>query len=164
MPASPDENVMTQLVLPSDTNPHGTAFGGHIMAWIDLIGGIAAARHARATVVTASVDELHFVEPVRLGDIVILKARVNYAGRTSMEVGVRVIAENPLTGERRHTTSAYLTFVAIGKHGEKLPVPPIEPATFDEKRRFEKAERRRAERLQRRGEEQQRRERKGETQ
>ncbi len=141
---------MTQLVLPSHTNPLGTAFGGQIMAWIDICAGIAAQRHARQITVTASMDDLHFRSPIRQGEVVILKAQVNRAFHTSMEVGVRVEAENPLTGERRHCSSAYLTFVAIDQNGQRVPIPPLIPGNENEQRRYEEAEERRQFRLQRR--------------
>ncbi|RME86302.1 MAG: acyl-CoA thioesterase [Caldilineae bacterium] len=141
---------MTQLVLPSHTNPLGTAFGGQIMAWIDICAGIAAQRHARQIAVTASMDDLHFRSPIRIGEVVILKAQVNRAFHTSMEVGVRVEAENPLTGERRHCSSAYLTFVAIDAEGNRVPIPQLIPETENQKRRYEEAAERRRIRLERR--------------
>ncbi len=141
---------MTQLVLPSHTNPLGTAFGGQIMAWIDICAGIAAQRHSRQIAVTASMDDLHFRSPIHQGEVVILKAQVNRAFHTSMEVGVRVEAENPLTGERRHCSSAYLTFVAINEQGERVSIPPLVPGNEDEERRYEEAEERRQFRLERR--------------
>jgi acyl-CoA hydrolase len=138
---------MTEIVLPSDTNALGTIFGGKIMSWIDIAGAIAAGRHARRIVVTASIDALHFVAPVKLGHYVHIRALVNYAGRTSMEVGVRVDSENPLTGERVHTSTAYTTFVALDDHGRPAEVPPILAETPDEKRRFEAAKLRREARM-----------------
>lgn len=140
---------MTQLVLPSHTNPLGTAFGGQIMAWTDICAGIAAQRHARRVVVTASMDDLHFLAPIRTGEVVILKAQVNRAFHTSMEVGVRVEAENPLTGERRHCSSAYLTFVALSGSGERVQIPPLLPETENEQRRYLEAADRRQIRLDR---------------
>jgi acyl-CoA hydrolase len=131
--------TMTEIVLPSDANALGTIFGGKIMSWIDIAGAIAAGRHARRVVVTASLDAMHFVAPVKVGNIVQLQASVNYAGRTSMEVGVRVDSENPVTGESHHTATAYLTFVALDEHGRPTPVPPIFAETPEEKRRFEGA-------------------------
>ncbi len=141
---------MTQIVLPSHSNSLGTVFGGQIMAWIDICAGIAAMRHAREITVTASMDDLHFHAPVHTGEVVILKAQVNRAFCTSLEVGVRVEAENPLTGERRHTSSAYLTFVALDKEGRKVPVPRLIPETEAEIRRYEEAAERRRVRLERR--------------
>jgi acyl-CoA hydrolase len=137
----------TEIVLPGHTNPLGTIFGGRVMELVDVTAGVAASRHARSVVVTASMDELHFREPVRLGDILILRASVNCAGRTSMEVGVRVDREDPLTGERLHTATAYLTFVALDAAGKPRPVPPLIAETDEEKRRLENALIRRAQRL-----------------
>lgn len=122
------------------------------MAWIDLAAAICAQRHSRKVCVTASMDDLHFLAPVRAGDIVILKASVNCTHKTSMEVGVKVESENPLTGERKHTASAYLTFVAVDEEGKPVPVPSVLPETDDEKRRFKKADERRRERLKKRDE------------
>ena len=138
---------MTEIVLPSDTNALGTIFGGKIMSWIDVAGAIAAGRHARRVVVTASIDALHFLAPVKLGHVVHIRAQVNYASRTSMEVGVRVDSENPLTGELTHTSTAYTTFVALDDHGRPTPIPSVKPETPDEKRRFEEAKKRREARM-----------------
>lgn len=143
--------IKTELVLPSDTNSLGSVFGGTVMSWIDIAAAIAAQRHSQSEVVTASLDALDFVAPVYVGWVVNLKASVNYAGRTSMEVGVRVDAENPRTGESHHTASAYLTFVAIDKDRNPKAVPPLKPESDDEQRRYEAAQRRRAMRLQARG-------------
>lgn len=139
--------TMTEIVLPSDTNALGTIFGGKIMSWIDIAAAIAAGRHARRVVVTASIDALHFLAPVKLGHVVHIRARVNYSSRTSMEVGIRVDSENPITGEHTHTATAYATFVALDDHGRPTPVPPILPETPDEKRRFEGAKKRRESRM-----------------
>jgi len=139
--------TMTELVLPQHTNALGSIFGGTVMAWIDIAGAISAGKHARTTVVTASIDALHFIAPIRLGHVVELKACVNATGRTSMEVGVRVESENPLTGERFHNVSAYTTFVALGSDGKAREIPPINPQTPVEKRRFQAALRRRASRV-----------------
>lgn len=139
--------IMTEIVLPSDTNALGTIFGGKVMAWIDIAAAIAAGRHARKVVVTASIDALHFLAPVKVGHVVHIRARVNYASRTSMEVGVRVDSENPLTGELTHTATAYTTFVALDHLGRPSPVPPLVPKTSEEKRRFEEARRRREARM-----------------
>jgi acyl-CoA hydrolase len=138
---------MTEIVLPSHANALGTIFGGQIMSWIDIAGAIAAGRHARRVVVTASIDALHFVAPVKVGHVVHLKAAVNFAGRTSLEVGVRVDSENPVTGETHHTATAYATFVALDDHGKPCAVPPVAPETPEEKRRFEQAQRRREARI-----------------
>jgi acyl-CoA hydrolase len=141
---------MTEIVLPSHANALGTVFGGQVAAWIDIAAGVAAIRHARNIAVTASMDDLHFMAPVHVGEVLILKAHVNRAFGTSMEVGVRVEAENPLTGQRRHTAAAYLTFVAIDADGNRLPVPALLPETEDEVRRYQQAEQRRMWRLERR--------------
>lgn len=138
---------MNELVLPTHTNALGTIFGGQIMAWIDICAAMAAMRHARRQCVTASMDALDFIAPVRLGQLVNLKAMVNYVGRTSMEVGVRVEAEDPLTGARVHAASAYLTFVAIDASGRPVPARPLAPETPDERLRFEEARARREQRL-----------------
>ena len=136
-----------QLVLPGLTNTHGTIFGGILMQWIDIAAGIASARHSGGPVVTASIDRLHFLTPVQLGEIVILQAQVNYVGKTSMEVGVRVFAENQISFERRQTTRAYATFVAVDASGRPREVPPLVLETDEERRRFKEAEERRAVRL-----------------
>lgn len=141
---------MTQLVQPPDTNYHGTVFGGRVLEWIDTAAAVAAQRHCRLKIVTASIDDMHFTVPMVLGDIVVLKASVNYAHRSSMEVGVRVEREAPESGERVTAAKAYLTFVAIDDQGRPTPVPPVVPVTEAEKRRFENAKVRRAFRLQRR--------------
>jgi acyl-CoA hydrolase len=136
-----------QIVLPGLTNTHGTIFGGILMQWIDITAGVSAARHAGGPVVTASIDRLHFLLPVNLGEIVTLQAQVNFTGSSSMEVGVRVIAESPPGGERRQATRAYVTFVAVDEAGRPRPVPPLVPETAEEKRRFRDATFRRAARL-----------------
>ncbi len=117
---------MTQLVLPSHTNNHGTAFGGQIAAWVDICAAVSAQRFCRMPVVTASMDALHFLQPVQKGMVVILKSTVNCAWNTSMEIGVRIESEDPLTGERRHCCSSYLTFVAIGEDGQKQKLPILD--------------------------------------
>ena len=127
------------LLMPHQANPYGTAFGGVIIAWIDMIASMAAQRHCGKEVVTASIDSLSFKEPIRVGDHVVLKASVNYVGRTSMEVGVRVIREDPYSTKQIIATKAHLTFVALGKDKHPCPVAPILPETADEKRRYENA-------------------------
>lgn len=139
--------VATHLVLPSHTNSIDTVFGGTIMSWIDIAAAIAAQRHSNKEVVTASIDDLHFVAPVYKGWVVNLKASVNFVSRTSMEVGVRVDAENPKTGETFHTATAYLTFVAIGSDKKPAVVPGLILETADEKRRNQLAAKRREYRL-----------------
>jgi acyl-CoA hydrolase len=146
-PSRDSEVVMTQMILPPDANPLNAAFGGKVMEWIDVCGGIAAQRHCRRVVVTASMDDLHFHEPISVGWIVTLRGRVLAAFRTSMEVGVTVHAEDPFTGARQLTTSALLTFVALGPNREKVPVPPVLLETDEDRRAFEQAQKRRAERL-----------------
>lgn len=141
---------MTQLLLPGDANSLGAAFGGSVMGWIDICAAVSAQRHSRQTVVTASMDDLHFHAPIKVGFQVILRARVIAAFKTSMEVGVTVHAENPLTGERQLTTSALLTFVALDSEGKKLPVPPLALESETEKAAADEASTRRAERLGRR--------------
>lgn len=138
---------MTELVLPSQTNQLGTIFGGQIMAWVDIAGSIAAGRHSRAICVTASIDALHFVSPVPLGHFVCILASVNYAHKTSMEVGVRVESENPATGARTHVATSYLTFVALDHNRRPQAVPPLIAESTEEIRRFEQAKLRRASRL-----------------
>lgn len=140
--------IMTEMCLPQDTNALGTIFGGRVMALIDIAAAMAAGKHARCAVVTASIDALHFVAPVKLGEYIHIKASVNYAGKTSMEVGVRVDKENPLTGEMKHTGTAYLTFVALDSDGKPKSVPTLIPETDAEKRRFQEAIKRRTSRIQ----------------
>lgn len=150
IPVKQSEVIMTEMVHPTHTNSLGSVFGGEIMSWIDIAGAIAAQRHCKLPVVTASIDDLHFFAPVYKGWIVNLKASVNFTSRTSMEVGVRVDAESPIEGKTHHTASAYLTFVALGKDGKPTPVPPVLPETDAEKRRYLAAEQRRKWRLERR--------------
>lgn len=149
-PVSNSVVIMTEMVLPTHTNSLDSVFGGVIMSWIDIAAAIAAQRHCQMPVVTASIDDLHFVKPVYKGWIVNLKACVNYAGRTSMEIGVRIDAENPIENRHFHTASAYLTFVALGIDGKPVEVPPVLPESNDEKRRYKAAEVRRKLRLDRR--------------
>ena len=141
------EAVMSELMMPQHANAMGNVFGGVILSLVDRVAAVAAIRHARGQCVTVSVDKVNFREPIRVSELVTAMARVNFTGRTSMEVGVKVIAENVLTGERRHTNSCYLTFVALDEHGQPTPVPPIVPETPDEKRRYERAAKRRASRV-----------------
>jgi acyl-CoA hydrolase len=139
---------MAQIVLPNDANPLGALLGGTLMHWIDLAAAMAAHRHSRNYVVTASIDHLDFLTPVQVGDLVILRASVNRAFRTSMEVGVKVWVENYIAATRRHVSSAYLTFVAVDRQGNHMPVPPVLPESDEEKRRFEEAGNRRQARKQ----------------
>ncbi len=138
---------MTQLVLPGHTNALGTIFGGQVAAWIDVCAAIAAQRFCRRQVVTASIDELHFLAPIQRGQIAIFRAAVNAAWSRSMEVGVRVEGEDPLTGQRVHTASAYLTFVALGDDGQPTGVPALVTEGADEARRAREASGRREHRL-----------------
>ena len=141
---------MVEVVLPNDTNPLGNVLGGRVMHLIDMAGAIAAHRHSRRIVVTASVDELHFLSPIRLGQLILLRSSINFVARSSIEVGVKVFSENILTGDRRHTSTAYLTFVAIDENGQPVPVPRLILETKEEKRRWREAVERRRLRLARR--------------
>ncbi len=138
---------MTQLVMPTDANTRGTAFGGKIMQWIDLAGSMAAMRHSRMPVVTASIDQLNFLAPVHIGHVAILHARLNAVFGTSLEIEVEVVSEDPLSGERRRCCNAFLTFVALDEDGRPAPAPPLRAETEDEKRRQREATDRRAQRL-----------------
>lgn len=142
-PVSASQTVMSRAMLPSDANPWGNVHGGEIMKLIDAAGGAAAQRHARSRVVTARIDELSFVAPVVVGDLVTANASVNDVGRTSMEVGVRVEAENTLTGSVVHVASAYLVFVAIDDKGRPRPIPPLLPENEEDRRRMAAAKIRR---------------------
>lgn len=137
------QSEMIEIVLPNDANPLGALLGGRLMHWIDIAGALAAHRHSRSYVVTASIDHLDFLVPVHVGDLVILQSSVNRAFNTSMETGVKVSVESYVTGERRHVSTAYLTFVAVDRHGRHRTVPPAIPETEEEKRRFDDAGRRR---------------------
>lgn len=137
-----------ELALPDDANILGNVQGGKVMHLVDLCGALAALRHARCPVVTASIDHMSFLHPVRIGQLIKLCSSVNRVFRTSMEVGVKVSVEDLLTGEVRHTSSAYLTFVAIDQDGHRVPVAAVVPETEEEKRRYEEAAQRREYRLQ----------------
>lgn len=137
----------SELALPNDANGLGNLLGGKIMHLVDLAGAIAAMKHCRNVVVTASVDHMDFIHPVRLGQLVRLRSSVNRAFRTSMEVGVKVWVEDLVRGDQRHVSSAYLTFVAIDAGGKGISVPPVIPESDDEKRRYEEAGKRRDYRL-----------------
>jgi acyl-CoA hydrolase len=130
------QSEMTEIILPNDTNTLGNLLGGRLMHFIDLTGAMAAYRHTRTFIVTAAMDHIDFIQPVHLGNLVTLKSSVNRAFTTSMEVGVKVWAENTQTGVQRHVASAYLVFVAIDKDGRPLKVPELIPETADEKRRY----------------------------
>ena len=145
-PAGETHVFLAQLMHPADASFQGNIHGGLIMRLIDEAAGTAAYRFCRRRVVTAHIDSIDFHHPVHVGDVVMLKASVNYAGHTSMEIGVRVEAENLATGEVLHTNSAYLVFVALDQDGRPTPVPELLPETEDERRRYAEAERRRARR------------------
>jgi acyl-CoA hydrolase len=134
---------MAEIVLPNDVNPLNALLGGRLMHWIDLAGAMAAHRHSRQYVVTASVDHMDFLVPVHVGDLVILRASVNRVFQTSMEVGVKVWVENYIADSCEHVSSAYLTFVAVDAAGRKLKVPPVMPESEEQRRRYDDAGRRR---------------------
>lgn len=138
---------MTEVVLPNDANPLGAMLGGRVMHLMDIAAAIAGHRHSNSYLVTASVDYVDFRYPIRVGDLIILKSSVNRVFNTSMEVGVKIFSENFLTGERKHTSSAYVTFVAIDEQRRPHPVRPIKPETSEEKRRWREAGKRRQVRL-----------------
>src|SRR5579871_252782 len=146
-PVFDSQGEMSEIVLPNDANPLGALLGGRLMHWIDLAGAMAAHRHSRSYAVTASVDHIDFLVPVRVGSLVVLRSSVNRAFRTSMEVGVKVWVEDLIKGSEQHVSSAFLTFVAIDAAGRGVPVPPVIPETEDEKRRFDEAGKRREYRL-----------------
>ena len=144
--AHASRSEMTELVLPNDANTLGNLLGGRLMHFIDLVAAMAAYRHARSHVVTASMDHIDFIAPVHVGELLILKSHVNRGYRTSMEVGVKVWAENALEGSRRHVASAYLTFVAVTSAGVPTPIPELIAGEGEDRRRFEDAGRRREQR------------------
>jgi len=137
------QSEMTEIILPNDANTLGNLLGGRLMHFIDLTGAMAAYRHSRTHVVTAAMDHIDFIQPVHVGDLLILKSSVNRAFTTSMEVGVKVWVEHPQTGSLLHVASAYLVFVAIDQNGRRVHVPQLNPITADEQRRYEGALRRR---------------------
>jgi acyl-CoA hydrolase len=143
-PVADSISDQVELVLPNDANPLGNLLGGRLMHWIDMAGALAAIRHSRGYVMTASTDHLDFLTPVHVGELAVFKSSVNRVYHTSMEVGVKVWVENQFTNELRHVSSAYLTFVAVDRNGHKQPVAPVIPETAEEKRRYEDAGRRRA--------------------
>ncbi len=146
-PVRESASEYSELALPNDANGLGNVLGGKVMHLADLCAAMAAMRHARTPVVTASVDSLHFLHPVRIGQLIMLRSSVNRVFRTSMEVGVYVLAETLLTGERLHTCSAYLTFVALDKERKPAYIPPVIPETEEEIRRYREAGERREYRL-----------------
>ena len=142
-PVRDSQSEMAELVLPNDANPLGALLGGRLMHWIDLAGAMAAHRHSRNYVVTASVDHIDFLVPVRVGDLVILRSSVNRVFTTSMEVGVKVFVEDYIADTSQHVASAHLTFVAIDRDGRRLKVAPVVPETEEQRRRYDDAGRRR---------------------
>ena len=150
-PVSETHCEYSELALPNDANPLGNLIGGRVMHLVDVAGAIAAMRHARMPVVTASIDHMTFLHPIHIGELVILKSTINRVFRTSMEVGVKIFVENLRTGMMRHTSSAYLTFVAIDSDGNRVPIPPVKPESDDEQRRYREAGERRQYRLELRG-------------
>jgi acyl-CoA hydrolase len=146
-PARLSRSTISEVMMPHMANSLGNVHGGVLLGMIDRVGAVAAIRHARRVCVTVSVDQVAFREPIHLGELVTMLAMVNYVHRTSLEVGVRVEAENLLTGVRRHTNSCYLTFVAIGEAGRPVEAPKVIPETDEEQRRYRAAEMRRAHRI-----------------
>lgn len=146
-PVSNSHATMAELMMPNMANNLGNVFGGVILSLVDRVAAVAAIRHARQPVVTVSVDRVDFHEPIYLGELVVAKACVNFAGRTSMEVGVRIEAENLVSGEKRHTNSCYLTYVSIDETGRPVPVPSVKPETETELLRYQAAQKRREARL-----------------
>jgi uncharacterized protein (TIGR00369 family) len=147
--ASESQVALSQQMMPSDANPLGNVHGGHIMKLIDEAGALAAMRHARRPVVTITMDSVSFLSPVRVGHLLSLRGSVNWVGKTSLEVGVRVEAENPITGEIMHTNSAYAVYVALDDEGKPCSVPPLILETDEDRRRWAEAEARQQLRLQR---------------
>lgn len=143
-PRTPSESSveMREMVMPNHTNPQNTVFGGTVMGWIDIAAAMVAARHCGRPVVTAHIDDIDFIAPIKVGYHVLIQASLNFVGRTSMIVGVKVTSENPYTGEVRTTTKAYLTFVALDDLGRPVEVPPLTPESEDEIRRYENAKKR----------------------
>ena len=132
--------IMHELVLPNDTNLLGNVLGGRVMHLMDMCAAMSAYKHARTAVVTASVDQLDFLAPAKQGDMMILKSAVNYTGRSSMEIGVKIISENPKLGLKQHTVSAYLTFVSLNEDGKPQKIEDIMPETAIEKKRYQQGQ------------------------
>ena len=147
------QHETSEVMMPGHANNLGHVFGGVVLAMMDKTAAVAAIRHARASCVTASIDRVDFREPIHLGDLVVMKASVNYVGRTSMEIGIRVEAEDLQTGNRRHTNSCYMTFVAVDRNGRPIEVPDLTPESPDEIRRYQAAGERRRRRLEEREQE-----------
>jgi acyl-CoA hydrolase len=146
-PVSASKSIISLQMLPSDVNPMGNVHGGTILKLVDVSAAVAAMRHARTNVVSASIDRMDFFHPVYVGNLLILKASVNFAGHTSMEVGVRIEAEDLKTGKVTHTGSSYITYVALNEEGRPTEVPQVIPQTAEEKRRYRDAKQRRAQRI-----------------
>lgn len=146
-PVRESQHETSELMMPHHANNLGHVFGGVVLAMMDKTAAVAALRHCRMNVVTASIDRVDFREPIHVGDLVVMQASVNFVGRTSMEVGVRVEAEDLLSGRRRHTNSCYLTFVAVDRNGRPVQIPGVMPETAEQVRRFQAAEQRRQLRL-----------------
>ncbi len=147
MPASEDELTLAQVMLPEDANPRGNVHGGTLMKLADTAGGVCATRHARRPVVTVVIDSMTFEQPVYVGNLVVLNASVTWTGRTSIETQVSIEAEDVLSGQVRHISTAYFVYVATDEHGRPTPVRPLEVTTPEQQRRWQDAERRRAFRL-----------------
>jgi acyl-CoA hydrolase len=147
-PVRASQHETSELMMPQHSNNLGHVFGGVVLSMMDKAAAVAAIRHARTTCVTVSVDSVAFREPIHLGELLVMKASVNYVARTSMEIGVRVEAENLMDGVRRHTNSCYLTFVAVDAKGRPVPVAKVTPETEEEFRRYHAAQGRRDRRLQ----------------
>ena len=145
--ARDSEAVITELMMPHHANVLGNVFGGVVLSLVDRAAAVAAIRHSGRHCVTVSVDKVDFKEPIRIGELITAYARVNYTGRTSMEVGVKIVAENMLTGNKRHTNSCYVTLVALDEAGRPTEVPQLAPESADEKRRWQRARMRRVERV-----------------
>lgn len=146
-PVRESQSMLAELALPGDANNWGFLLGGKVMHLVDICGALAAMKHARCPVVTASADSINFLHPVHMNQLITLKSSVNRVFTTSLEVGVKVLVEDVMSGEVRHTTSAYLTFVAVDEHGRPVPVAPVIPESEEEKRRYEEAGSRREYRL-----------------
>ena len=149
-PVRESQHETSQLMMPTDANILGHVFGGAILSMMDKAAAVVAIRHSRSACVTVSIDRVDFREPIHVGDLVVMTSSVNFVGRTSMEVGVRVEAEDMISGRRRHTNSCYLTFVAVDRNGRPVEVPELVPETEDEIRRWEAAKERRRRRLEER--------------
>ena len=149
-PVAESQHETAEIMMPQHANNLGHVFGGVVLAMVDKTAAVAAIRHARMSCVTVSVDRVDFREPIHVGDLVIVKSSVNFVGRTSMEIGVRVEAEDMISGSRRHTNSCYLTFVAVDRNGRPVAIPPVIPESEIEKRRFSAAQLRRKRRLEER--------------